>query len=344
MNSWKFGCFVLIALAFTLTTAISLRYNRPVGWDAYFHLYIANDWANGKIGMFSNITMNVNYMPYPPLFHLLLVPSIWLRLGFEFARFLQIIHYPFVLIASCWLLKKHYDWKTAFYGTTLLMANIGIFDYTFQAIPQALEMILYPLILHAFLSMKKKWFVGLSTAMIYTHGLASVSFIGGLVLHAFIEKRKKEALAIIILSLPIIIITGLYLPPAMARWGKMLDDEVEKMFWFNPLLLSATYQGLLIFGWAVSFYDAYHWRKLTQFQWSCILTIMTLLLMLLPWPNRFLGYVAMPFAYLMAPKMAHSKIWKVLLIPLFITFAYYYFIPWLMLATNDFIVLDFNPY
>jgi len=61
-----------------VSLAVSLYYLAPIGTDIHFHLAIARSWAKGELGMFSELPLRVNKMPYPPLFEELFATSTYL--------------------------------------------------------------------------------------------------------------------------------------------------------------------------------------------------------------------------------------------------------------------------
>lgn len=338
MDRFKVLALSLLGLAFTVCVAISLTYSIPIGWDIWFHLEIARVWARGQNGMFSRLPMTVNRMPYPPLFHLFLVPSIWLNLEILFTRILQTMFYPLILASSMWLTWKHQGKQASIITGVLLMSCVGVFDHGFQLIPQALDLMLLPLAIHAFVQKNKFTFVLVSTLMIYNHGIAAASYVGGLVLLAILEKRKVEATSVISLSLPIIVPMLVYLPPAMSRWGQLSDTLVEIAFWQNPLLLTVWYLGPLSLAIPLAIRESLRFNKLGDFDQATIITLYSLLIMLLPWPDRFLSNTALPLAYLASSRIVKWRHRKILYPLLITTFIVFYSMPWVWLITRDFAI------
>jgi len=70
---FKNDTWLILGLVSVLSVSVALSYPVPIGADIRFHLEIARVWASGMNGMFSDVALNVNKMPYPPLFHWLLM-------------------------------------------------------------------------------------------------------------------------------------------------------------------------------------------------------------------------------------------------------------------------------
>ena len=340
MYKFKLLALLLVGLAFTTCLAITLSYSVPVAWDPYFHLGIAEVWARGECGMFSELPMRINHMPYPPLFHLMLVPSVWLRQQYTFVRLLQCVFYPLIIGSSMLTVWKHKGKKPAVITGMLLMSCVGVFDDGFQVIPQALDMMLLPVAFHFFLTEKKLPFVAVCTLMIYNHGIASAAYIGGLVLMTLIENRKKQFFSIISLSLPVMVPLLIYIPPALSgTWGGFTDTKVEMTFWQNPLLLTLWYLGPLAFAIPLVAWKSFHWNELARYDKALVLTVYVLFLpMIVVWPDRCLSHSAVPLSLIVAPKLANWKHRKALYPILAVTFVVFQTMPWVWLVTRDFAI------
>lgn len=331
--------FLLIASAFTLTLTVSLVYAIPIGADIHFHYRVAQVWAEGGNGMFSPYVFEINKFPYPPLFHWLLVPSVRLGCEYEFARVLQVLFYPLTLASSMWVMWKTQGKQQALLTGMLLMSSMSLFDGCFQVKPQALDMILLPLVIYCFATGKTWQFTALSTVLVYSHGLAAFILLSGMLLYSLTENpRSKKFYFTTLLTLPILLVSIAYLPGAVNMWGPPSDTPQERTFWSSPLLFTATYLGSLVAGIPIAVYNVFRWHSLDKFTKTVMYTTAGLCLMLLPWADRYLQYIVIPFSFLTANYVTENR-HKRLLIPLLImVFAFYVVLPWFWLACDGYYI------
>lgn len=337
----KMTAFLLVGSAFTLALATSLTYTVPIGWDIHFHYRVAEAWSRGEVGMWSEIVLKVNRVPYPPLFHLLLVPFLWLHLEYEFTRFLQAVFYPLAILTSTWLMWRHNGKQAGTITAMLLLSSTALIDGAFQVKPQSIEIIMLPVATHFLLEKKQLPFILVSTLLIYTHGLASVAVLGGLFVYGLFNRWKKETLAIALASIPIIIPSIAFMAQAIQKWGPTGDNPQERGFWTNPLIFTVWYIGPLVAGFAVALYNVWKWRRLERFDKTSTLTLLSMTLMLPLWADRWLQYATVPLAYLLANKVARIPDRKTKIVYvwiLFLLFLFFYGMAWYWLATRNFYV------
>lgn len=343
MDKWNILIIILVVSASSLTITVSLRYATPIGWDLpRFHMKVIEEYANGRNGMFAPIVMKLNGIPYPPLFHLLFVPSFWLGIEYQFARFLQALLLPCTLIAAMWLIKIHSGKEASVYCGMFLLGSLGFMDRLLQAIPQSLDFLLFPIVVNAYLQRKCKILVLTSLAMIYNHGFVALVFLGGIAFLAIVEKRKNELVQVGSLAVPVLLPSFIFLLSALNKWSGFGETPQEKAFIGNPLAFTATFLGLLTFGFALVIYLAlFKRRDLTQIDKISILTLVSLLIMLPIWIDRWYGYVTLPLAFLLSRGLAKLQTyWKLILIPFIIaSFLFFYSIPWLWLINNTIYVI-----
>jgi len=322
---------------------MSLRYDKPVGTDLIaFHMKVVKEWASGKNGMFAPIVMRINKMPYPPLFHLIFVPSFWMGIEYEFARLIQALLLPSALIGSVWVMRKHSGEEAGLYCGMFLLGSLAFTDRLLQAIPQSLDFVLFPIAVYAYLGKHRKTFVLTSLAMIYNHGFVALAFIGGLCLLALIEKRKTEVFSIGVFSTPVILPSLFFLVPTLLNWSTLGETPQEKAFIANPVAFMATYLGFLTVGFALAFYLIFFRRKqLSPLDKICLLTFASLLVMAPIWVDRWIGYVVIPLAFLLSNHITKLETrWKIILIPFVVMgFLFFYSFPWLWLINNTIHVL-----
>lgn len=310
MDKWTFGSLLVILLMFAYGCAVAILYTYPIGADIHFHIYVANYYAHGENGMFSPYVMAINRFPYPPIFHLLFVPSIWLGIQLEFAKVLQIILYTATITTSIYLMRNQRGKEAALLTGLLLLSCIGYWDRTLQAIPQTFDMLLFPLILQAYLTKKTWHYLLLSGLIIYAHGPAAIALIGGTALLGIMQKRWKQTAILIAIILPIILVSLPYYQGAMTSWSGGDDTPQETNFLGNPLLFTYAFVGLLGMGFVpfIQKLQPSKWHLSTDLEKLSILTIISLLPMLILWPDRLLaGYIQLPLAYLLVSVVS---VWK----------------------------------
>jgi len=322
----------IIIAAFLLTLSISLKYPVPTGSDIHFHIWIAQEWAKGRNGMFSEIAFSHNHMPYPPLFHWLLVPSIWVGAEFTFARALQVVIYPTAILTSFLLLRNYMDCEKVFYGGLLMLGSLAFYDSLIQPIPQGIDVILFPLAVRAFLNKKLRPFILTSALMVWNHGLVPMVLLGGVLLYALLERRFKEIIGVAIATLPVIAPSLYYLGAGLNRFTQT-NFWQERDFWSNPSLFTFNYIGPVLVAIPFVIWEAYNWRNLRPPKKIYLLTILCLLVMFPLWPVRCMQLLSVPLIYLASYHM--DKRWMLPLAPIIILNA---MLPWKWLTLNGYYV------
>jgi hypothetical protein len=271
MDKWLFGSITLCLCMFIFAIAVGIFVTYPVGADIHFHIHVATIWASGQNGMFSTYVMAINHFPYPPIFHWLLVPSVWLGIPLLFAKILQVIFYPMSIATAMYLMRKHCGNEAGLLVGLVLLSSIGYWDRSLQIIPQTFDTLLFPLILHFYLAKKQLAYIASSLTLVYGHGLAAISFIGGIVLLAFFQHRRKEALAIVTLTAPQVLLSLFYFQGIMTTWGGLDDTPQEIVFWANPVLYALWYLGPLLMPIVllISKIRVTEWQSLRYYLWLC---------------------------------------------------------------------------
>lgn len=307
LSDSKYWLPVFLALA--ISCSISLRYMAPIGYDFSFHLEIARVWSRGELGMLSDLPMRVNKMPYPPLFHLILVPSVWLNIEIEFAAVLQAFFYPLAVASMMWLWWKK-DKMSSLVAGLLVMGSYAFFDRSIQVIPQALDMILLPLIIYYSLHGNRR-FIPLSALLIYNHGLVSLALLGGLYVWEWRKQRIKNVAYSLLQALPIIAISAYYFLDAFSRFTGSYETLQELQFWTNPLF-SLSYLRLLFLGIPLAIYLLiaelpHRLKDLSDLEKISLLTLGSMLVLVPSWADRFLQFSTIPLTILLVETISRAK-------------------------------------
>jgi len=296
------GLIVVVGLAFLLSVSISLAYSVPIAQDFHFHLGIAKLYAKGENALFNAEAFGPNQMPYPPLLHLVFVPFIWFGCVMEFGRVLQCFFYPLALFSCIYLVHKNSDGgNEALYCGLLLMSSTAFFDHSIQVIPQAIDMICYPLAVHFFLKEKMLSFMSTCLIMVYAHGLIALLLFTPFILHELITFQPTKTSFYVILtsflSFPILTLSLTYLLPGLQYHLGGIQNAQEAAFLAHPLSFTIFYLGpamLILSPFLIQLKNPSNLQKLA------IYTILALTPMLFFWPDRFLTYVTMPLAILIS--------------------------------------------
>lgn len=286
----------LFTIALTISACASIFYAKPVGADIWFHLDIVKVYLAGGNGMFAANVMAINRIPYPPLFHMLLLPSVALGVGNEFARVLQTFIYPGCLLATLLLIERYGFGKTHMLVSGFaLLGSFAYVDATFQIRPESLDMIFWLIFAYALLSAKGKLTVASVVAGVYNHSFPVLAHTGGPLLW---NRNRKQILAITVISLPILIISAVYLASFTGKWFMTPASPQAASFLNNTFTFSLIYLGSLAIGIPVAVYSVLKWHSLTQLSKISLLTIASSLLLIPLWYDRFYQYVSIPLAIL----------------------------------------------
>jgi hypothetical protein len=349
--------FVPVFAAFAFTLSLSLWYNAPIGDDIKFHLKVAESWARGELGMFSAEALSMNRLPYPPLFHLLLMPSVWLGIEIPFAAFLQILLFPAAVLSLELLFWRQGMKFESLLAGALVLGSHAFFDRAVQVAPQALDMILLPFAIYGVVSKKRNCLVVSSTLMIYNHGFVALAILGGLFLFEILRRNYRPVLTALALVAPILLVSLPYLPQSLSFFGGKYENSQEAQFWFNPLYFTVMYQRLLFTGFFVPFsYFSrgiinvlegwadiglkYFWMKWTDMEKASLLTLGSMAVMVLPWADRFTQYSTIPLTVFLVGMIMRSKprirdAWQYLIV---ISALLFYATIWIWLFANQFAV------
>jgi len=337
LKNLKYLTPVFLALIFSI--ALAAYYQTPIGADVHFHQEIADSWRRGELGMFSDVVMDMNKLPYPPLQHFLMIaiPPI----------FLQILMLPLAVASMSYLYWKD-DKFSALLAGALVMGSYAFVDRAIQVNPQAITMILLPLALHSALRQKNdamrqnKLLIATSTLMIWNHGLVSLACLGGIFLFLIARRHYKSLSWILLFSLPIIASQLYYLPSALQHFAGGFENLQEQQFWSNPLTFTALYQRIISLGFPIVSY--LFWIKNTRQSDSnnlMLLTLFSMSVMILPWGDRFIQLSTIPLTYIIIDfiKNTGRKKRELWLYGITLAFVMFYATLWLWMMVDNFYVV-----
>ncbi len=286
----------LFALALMVSLYASIFYSKPVGADIWFHFDVVKVYLHGGNGMFASHVMEINRIPYPPLFHFLLLPSALLGIENQFARALQAFIYPGCLLATLLLIER-------FNGNKLNMLTAGLallgswsyLDATFQIRPESLDMIFWLILTYAILTAKTKLTIASVVAGIYNHGFPIIAFNGGTLLW---KKAWRQILIIALLALPILAVSAFYLLGFAEKWIVTPASAQSRSFIANPLLFMFNYLGAEMIAIPIAIYAVFKWRSLNPLAKISLVTVASSLVLVPLWNDRFFQYASIPLAIL----------------------------------------------
>ena len=331
---WLIGCTFLIAIAFSITIFALSTVAKPIGSDFYWHLHVATLISQGNITSAWNYPLEQNLFPYGLLtFHFGLSILILSGNVLFLSKLLEALLMPMTFTLTMYLMIKKASVKAAFFTGLCLLGSIAFLDGTIQLRPESIDLLFYPIILFAILSVKKKTFIGLALVTIYSHGLAAYSSIYGLALKLLREQKwRKTIIAGLIATLPIILISFYYVQGAFHKWftlaGANQSNPQQTLFWTQPLIFIPFYSGLTLFGFIflLKRHKGYFESLLT---WGIVASA----IMIPFWADRWLQYITIPLSCLVGLGLkdaSKTKVYVALLILGSIAFIYTYY--WLNIS------------
>lgn len=283
---WLYLSPIFATLAFSI--ALALRYGVPIGYDVHFHKAITEVWASGGNGMMADFVLRINSLPYPPLLHVLMLPSVWL--GDGWLLLMQMLLPTFAVMA---VMKYHWleDRHLSLLAGALVLGSFAFMDRAIQINPQALDYIFLSLGLYYY---KQKFDVGLSICtilMVYTHSFFAIALAGLWILQVL---RDRTSLGLVFVTLaataPVWMLSLPYLIGHPFASG--FENAQEAAFWENPLSFTVGYQRLLVLGYPLA---VKYWRQHS----GMVITILSLAPFLWLQADRFLGLSTVPLTLLL---------------------------------------------
>lgn len=313
-NPWEFGILVVVLTFFTLMTAGFTTWNGFPAGDITLHISYAEIYAGKGCALLAPFAFpNVNYgIPYPPLFHLFLAVFIVLGVLQQALVFLQIFLFPIVLLVSYWVVYKLSDARIATLFLLILACSGAFFDRTEQVTPQAIDFICFPLALYFFRKSKEIPFMLSVLIPVYSHSGYGLLLLAPFAIFSLLfDYNRNYVKWALILSLPIIITTIIFIPNAIhyALSESNAQNLIFKDFFLHGHFEDAfpfTYIGLTIAAFSIPavYFSFKFMRKYTRkdaylFVMS-IIFLFTTIFMVPFFADRFVSYSAFPLSILIA--------------------------------------------
>jgi hypothetical protein len=273
---------------------------RPLGSDFEYHLRLSNAWLNGE-----NPLQNEEYFlsgsPYPPAFHLVVAffSKILFLSPLKFMSLLQIILFPSILISFSFMVYKRTNLYTAVLSACFLSTSIAFHDRAGQVIPQALDVLLFPMAVYFFLEKKNRPFILISVLLIYNHALYAVLLLSSLLLYSVLyEKgRVKEFGAVALLSLPLFMLLFTATSTLAAPLSIVTKTTSSQHAFFTSYpLFGVAYLGyfLSLFSFIGILY--FVTKEKTDIDRILLFWVVFLLPLYISLPDRFMSYAAQPLS------------------------------------------------
>lgn len=285
-----------LVLAVLLSLGVSLTVTHAVGVDIHFHMDIATEYARGNLAGAWNIFYGVNHAFYPPLFHLLLVPGVWMQQVYGYTLVLQVLFLPLALGLFMYFVGRCIGRTEAFLGGLILLGSMAFVDRVLQPQAQGIDFMLWSLAMYFYFAKPKGWgWVASSVLMAYNHGLVSIATAGSQFL---LRVREHRHLLLYVLAvLPIVAFSFYTLVSALGLYGSWIDTDQELMFRSNPANFWLRYVGVPTFGFVVAGYFIIK-KKLSAISKLAVLSLPCLAVMIPVWPDRFGQYATLPLTLL----------------------------------------------
>jgi hypothetical protein len=324
VNSAKAGFFLLAVLLVLIVVegaAYIAKYGYPSGSDVSLHLRLSQGWLDLDFPTFNEEYFNKGF-PYPPAFHitlasLSLLPFVDL---ITVANLLQVVLFPLILISTFYLIYRRTDLYTATLSTLILATSPAFWDRGAQVIPQAADLLLFPLVVLLFMEKKDAWFIAGSCYLLYSHWLYAGLPIAALLVYSLIFERERLKVfsAVFLISIPLIILM-LSHTPAMLEGEAFIPEsgginEPQELGVRTEPLFAIKYLGYPIF--FLLIISAIHLKFKGPGEFEKILLIWAVALspMLIYFPDRFIEYVAQPLAILggiVLADLVRTERWRV---------------------------------
>jgi len=294
-----FLVFTLIILSAFENYLVIAASNFPVGSDINLHLRLVQGWLDLDYPIFNEAYFNNGY-PYPPAFHLTIavLSVILFTNALSLSLFLQVVMYPAIILSTFFFLYRKTDIHVSALGVILLASSPAFWDRGMQVIPQALDVLIFPLILYAFMERRENSFVIGSVYLIYNHWFYAFLLVFSVFLYSvFYERdRLKGFLKIAVFCVPLAIVMFYHAPAMLAESGGI--NEPQELGVLTEPLFAVKYLGYPLF--FLIFITAIHlkFKKTSKVERLAIFWIVGILPMAVFFPDRFIEYAAQPLAIL----------------------------------------------
>lgn len=300
-------CIVYIALlAFGYMIVLGMLFVYPNGRDVWFHMLVSRAWYKGMNGMVSPVVMDINKLPYPPLYHLILTPFVAnVETAVIATKVLQAIFYPLSLLLSMLVIRKYEGSEVAAVFGILLTGTYYAFGMT-QARPQSLSTLMFPIAVWSLLERKNWLFMGSIAVMFYTHSPISIALSCGLLLYGLRKNLKDPKIwATIAVVAPIVLYQASFMfsQVVYSRWVGSGDLGIlaeTKQFMANPGYWLANALGFSMMGLPIILLLLGAWRKQSEFTKLMLFSFFGFLIILPIWYQRVFQFALIPLAFFTA--------------------------------------------
>lgn len=283
---------LLVIISIAGETFVITKYQKPMGSDTVLHSQLASK------------LLNLEYpygplYPYPPAFHftIAVLSVLFLADPLQIISALQVIMFSSVILSTYYLLYKKSDPFASILCALLLASSPAFWDRASQAIPQAVDLLLFPLIFYFYLERKDKAFIGVSTFAVYNHFAYSALPIAGLFLHSALRGGDiKKFVFVALLSLPLASFMA-YNYAGIAAESSGMQSSQEMAVLGEPLF-AIKYLGYPLFFLLFAVGVRLRFKTATDLEGVLLIWLMSLLPLAMYFPDRLVQYAAQPLAML----------------------------------------------
>lgn len=293
-------------------TYLALAWQYPNGRDIWFHILAARAWYKG-LGFTSPVVMDINGMPYAPLFHFMFVPFVSSeQLAVNFSKIVQTIIYPLGLAATALVTAKFQGKKAGLITAGLLCGTY--YSWTMmQTKPESITLILFPVLLYATLQQKSKTWIATATTMFYIYSPIALAFTLGPAAY-MLDKNKKDKRVWITLLLiaPILLyqLTFMISTYFYGRWLRIGDLGMQGEFadflkypWFFIIIgIGLSTLGLIYIPRMIQ-----KWNTQTEYTKLLLYSTVFFLIMIPSWYDRVFTFECLPLAIFTASFISKRK-------------------------------------
>gem|GEM_PF-2915770 len=281
----------------------------PFASDPHFHHKLASGWLKGDFPLLEEKYF-LSESPYPPAFHITiaLLSKILFASPLTIMNIFQILFFPLILISTFYLVYKKTDIYTALLSICFLLSSIGFMDRNMQVIPQAVDVLLFPIAIYFFMENRKKEFFITSVFLIYNHGIYTTLLIASLFIYTlkYEPKRIKEFTKIGLYSFPLYLLMSPFFLGSFSP-AAAINSPQKELFMSNPFY-GFFYLGYFLSLTTIISFKFYRKKEKTKFETILFYWLFTLLPLFPFFPDRFISYAVQPLAIISA--VAFSKIIK----------------------------------
>jgi len=304
---------LLVACLFVYMAFLTFNSPFPDGRDAWWHILVARAWYKGMNGMISPIVMDMNRLPYPPLFHLLLIPFAYsLDSSLLAVKVMQLFFYPVGTLFLMLLVRKYYGSMFAIVFSLAIMGTYFSMNQM-QARPQSLETLFYPIAFWALLENRTKTFILSIAAMFYTHSPISIALALGFVVYALRQNKKDLKVWFSVVAVaPILLYQASFMFNQIffERWFAVGDIGIiieTQAFVADPLFWLLNGLGVNIAAFALIPWLLYKWKDQSKFTQVMLYSFFGMLLIVPTWYQRTFMFTIIPMAFFTALSVMNVK-------------------------------------